>query len=139
MFGTVRIPATLPRLSAASIMLTFALVCAVATAAGVAAWELRNTSTTSSHAVSQATRAAYERGFAAGRAQTATTGLAKARHDSLAAGIHRGYRRGYRVGLHRGQTIGYQQGHSAGYSEGYAAALKQRSAKTGTTTTTTTH
>ena len=133
MLRTVHIPTSLPRLSAASIMLTFALVSAVATAVGVGAWSISHTSTTSSSGLTAATNAAYQRGLAAGEAKGAAAVRGKAKKAGFASGVHKGYRHGYRVGLQRGQTIGYQQGHAAGYSEGYAAALKTRTTTTKTT------
>ena len=133
MLRTVHIPTSLPRLSAASIMLTFALVSAVATAVGVGAWSISHSGTNGVD-LSAATHAAYQRGLAAGAAQGAEAVRGKAKKAGFTAGVHKGYRHGYRVGLQRGQTLGYQQGHSAGYSEGYAAALKTRRSSSKTTT-----
>jgi hypothetical protein len=121
-FGSVRIPATLPRLSVAGLLLAFGLTAAVATAVGVAAWSLGATGGYTADRVSQLQRAAYDRGVAAGIREGRAHGKSAGQRKGLAAGEKRGYKKGYRKGLKRGQTIGYQRGHTAGYSDGYSAA-----------------
>ncbi len=121
-FGSVRIPAALPRLSVAGLLLAFGLSAAVATAVGVAAWSLGATGGYTADRVAQLQRAAYQRGLAAGLDRGQAHGKSAGRRKGLAAGEKRGYAKGYKKGLKRGQTIGYQRGHTAGYSDGYSAA-----------------
>jgi flagellar biosynthesis/type III secretory pathway protein FliH len=128
-FGSIRIPATLPRLSVAGLLLAFGLSAAVATAVGVAAWSLGATGGYTADRVSQLQRAAYQRGFEAGRQEGRSHGKAAGRRKGFSSGEHRGYQRGYKKGLKRGRSIGYQRGHAAGYSEGYSAG--QAGGKTG--------
>jgi hypothetical protein len=120
-FGSIRIPATLPRLSVAGLLLAFGLSAAVATAVGVAAWSLGTTGGYAPERVAQLQRDAYQRGLTAGIRQGREHGRAAGQKKGLSAGERRGYRKGYRKGFRRGQTLGYQRGHTAGYSEGYGA------------------
>ena len=129
MFGSVRIPATLPRLSVAGLLLAFGLTAAVATAVGVAAWSLGTTGGYTAERVAQLQRDAYARGLTAGIRQGREHGKSAGQKKGLSAGEKRGYRKGYRKGYRRGQSIGYQRGHTAGYSDGYSAG--QASGKTG--------
>jgi hypothetical protein len=128
-FGSVRIPATLPRLSVAGLLLAFGLTAAVATAVGVAAWSLGATGGYSSAKVAALQRDAYQRGVSAGVKEGRAHGKAAGQRKGFSSGEHKGYRRGYRKGFVRGQQVGYQRGHTAGYSDGYAAA--QADSKTG--------
>jgi hypothetical protein len=128
-FGSVRIPATLPRLSVAGLLLAFGLTAAVATAVGVAAWSLGTTGGYTAERVAQLQRDAYARGLTAGIRQGREHGKSAGQKKGLSAGEKRGYRKGYRKGYRRGQSIGYQRGHTAGYSDGYSAG--QASGKTG--------
>jgi hypothetical protein len=127
-FGSVHIPAGLPRLSVAGLLLAFGLTAAVATAVGVAAWSLGATGGYTSQRVATLQRAAYDRGLAAGLTRGRAHGKAAGQRKGYASGEHKGYRRGYRKGFKRGQTVGYQRGHTAGYSEGYSAAQSNRKA-----------
>jgi hypothetical protein len=121
-FGSIRIPATLPRLSVAGLLLAFGLSAAVATAVGVAAWSLGATGGYTAERVAQLQRAAYDRGLAAGIERGRAHGKAAGQRKGFSSGERRGYRKGYKKGLKRGETIGYQRGHTAGYSDGYSAA-----------------
>ena len=76
-FGSIRVPATLPRLSVAGLLLAFGLTAAVATADGVAAWSLGATGGYTSNRVATLQRAACRRGLA---------GLEQGRHSGKAAG-----------------------------------------------------
>jgi hypothetical protein len=125
-FGSVRIPATLPRLSVAGLLLAFGLSAAVATAVGVAAWSLGATGGYTAERVAQLQRAAYDRGLAAGIREGRQHGKAAGQRKGLSAGEKRGYQKGYKKGYKRGQTVGYQRGHTAGYSAGYSAAQADR-------------
>jgi hypothetical protein len=120
-FGSVRIPSALPRLSVAGLLLAFGLTAAVATAVGVAAWSLGTTGGYTSDRVAQLQRAAYDRGLETGIRQGRQHGKSAGQKKGLSAGEKRGYRKGYRKGYRRGQTVGFQRGHTAGYSEGYSA------------------
>jgi hypothetical protein len=120
-FGSVRIPATLPRLSVAGLLLAFGLSAAVATAVGVAVWSMGATGGYTAARVSQLQRDAYERGLATGIRQGRAHGKAAGQRKGYATGEHRGYRKGYKRGYQRGRNVGYQRGHTAGYSEGYSA------------------
>jgi flagellar biosynthesis/type III secretory pathway protein FliH len=120
-FGSIRIPATLPRLSVAGLLLAFGLTAAVATAVGVAAWSLGTTGGYTAERVAQIQRAAYQNGMAAGLERGRAHGKAAGQKKGLSAGEKRGYQKGYRKGFKRGQTLGYQRGHTAGYSDGYSA------------------
>jgi hypothetical protein len=128
-FGSVRIPATLPRLSVAGLLLAFGLTAAVATAVGVAAWSLGTTGGYTAERVAQLQRDAYARGLTAGIRQGREHGKSAGQKKGLSAGEKRGYKKGYRKGYRRGQSVGYQRGHTAGYSDGYSAG--QASGKTG--------
>jgi hypothetical protein len=127
-FGSIRIPATLPRLSVAGLLLAFGLTAAVATAVGVAAWSLGATGGYTSDRVATLQQAAYQRGLAAGLERGRHSGKAAGQRKGFSSGEHKGYRRGYQKGLTRGQKIGYQRGHTAGYSDGYSAAQADRQA-----------
>jgi hypothetical protein len=129
-FGSIRIPATLPRLSVAGLLLAFGLTAAVATAVGVAAWSLGATGGYTSDRVATLQQAAYQRGLAAGLERGRHSGKAAGQRKGFSSGEHKGYRRGYQKGLTRGQKIGYQRGHTAGYSDGYSAAQADRQAGT---------
>ena len=128
-FGSIRIPATLPRLSVAGLLLAFGLTAAVATAVGVAAWSLGATGGYTSDRVATLQRAAYQRGLAAGLERGRHSGKAAGQRKGFSSGEHRGYRRCYQKGFSRGQKVGYQRGLKAGYSAGYSAA--QTNGKTG--------
>jgi hypothetical protein len=128
-FGSIRIPAALPRLSVAGLLLAFGLTAAVATAVGVAAWSLGATGGYTADRVSQLQKAAYQSGLAAGLQQGRAHGKAAGQRKGFASGEHSGYRRGYRKGYRRGQTVGYQRGHTAGHSDGFTAG--QAAGKTG--------
>jgi hypothetical protein len=121
-FGSVRIPSALPRLSVAGRLLAFGLTAAVATAVGVAAWSLGATGGYTAGHVAQLQRASYQNGLAAGLQQGRAHGKAAGRRKGFASGEHLGYKRGYKKGYKRGQAVGYQRGHTAGYSDGYSAA-----------------
>jgi hypothetical protein len=127
-FGSIRIPATLPRLSVAGLLLAFGLTAAVATAVGVAAWSLGATGGYTSDRVATLQQAAYQRGLAAGLERGRHSGKAAGQRKGFSSGEHKGYSRGYQKGLTRGQKIGYQRGHTAGYSDGYSAAQADRQA-----------
>ena len=127
-FGSIRIPATLPRLSVAGLLLAFGLTAAVATAVGVAAWSLGATGGYTSDRVATLQQAAYQRGLAAGLERGRHSGKAAGQRKGFSSGEHKGDRRGYQKGLTRGQKIGYQRGHTAGYSDGYSAAQADRQA-----------
>ncbi|HSD02927.1 MAG TPA: hypothetical protein VLB81_11180 [Gaiellales bacterium] len=129
MFGSIRIPATLPRLSVAGLLLAFGLSAAVATAVGVAAWSLGATGGYTAQRVTALQRAAYDRGLEAGRRQGRAHGKSAGQKRGFSTGEKRGYKKGYRKGMKRGQSIGYRRGHTAGYSEGYSAG--QASGKSG--------
>ena len=121
-FGSVRIPATLPRLSVAGLLLAFGLTAAVGTAVGVAAWSLGATGGYTSERVATLQQAAYQRGLVAGLERGRHSGKAAGKRKGFSSGVHRGYQHGYKKGFKRGQAVGYQRGHTAGYSAGYTAA-----------------
>jgi hypothetical protein len=121
-FGSIRIPATLPRLSVAGLLLAFGLSAAVATAVGVAAWSLGATSGYTADRVAALQSAAYRDGLAAGLRRGREHGKAAGRRKGFSSGEQKGYRRGYKKGFKKGQIVGYQRGHIAGYSSGYTAA-----------------
>jgi flagellar biosynthesis/type III secretory pathway protein FliH len=127
-FGSVRIPATLPRLSVAGLLLAFGLTAAVATAVGVAAWSLGTTGGYTSERVATLQQSAYQRGLAAGLSRGRHSGKAAGQRKGYSSGEHRGYQRGYKKGFKRGQAVGYQRGRTAGYSAGYSAAQTDRRA-----------
>jgi hypothetical protein len=120
-FGSVRIPATLPRLSVAGLLLAFGLTAAVATAVGVAAWSLGTTGGYTAERVAQLQRAAYQRGLTAGLQRGREHGRSAGQKKGFTTGEKRGYTKGYHKGYRRGRSVGYQRGHIAGYSEGYSA------------------
>jgi hypothetical protein len=128
-FGSVRIPAALPRLSVAGLLLAFGLTAAVATAVGVAAWSLGATGGYTPARVAQLQHDAYQNGLTAGLRQGRAHGKAAGQRKGYASGQHRGFQRGYKKGFRRGQTVGYQRGHTAGYSDGFSAG--QAAGKTG--------
>jgi len=128
-FGSIRIPATLPRLSVAGLLLAFGLTAAVATAVGVAAWSLGATGGYTAERVATLQSAAYQRGLAAGLERGREHGKAAGQRKGFSSGEQKGYRRGYKKGFKKGQIVGYQRGHTAGYSAGYTAA--QSDGKTG--------
>lgn len=128
-FGSIRIPATLPRLSVAGLLLAFGLTAAVATAVGVAAWSLGATGGYTSDRVATLQQAAYQRGLLAGLEQGRHSGKAAGQRKGFSSGEHKGYQHGYKKGFARGQKVGYQRGRTAGYSEGYTQA--QADGKTG--------
>jgi hypothetical protein len=128
-FGSIRIPATLPRLSVAGLLLAFGLSAAVATAVGVAAWSLGTTGGYTAERVAALQSAAYRDGLAAGLRRGREHGKAAGQRKGYSAGEQKGYRRGYKKGFKKGQVVGYQRGHTAGYSAGYTAG--QADHKTG--------
>jgi hypothetical protein len=127
-FGSIRIPATLPRLSVAGLLLAFGLTAAVATAVGVAAWSLGTTGGYTADRVATLQSAAYQRGLAAGLQRGRDHGKAAGQRKGYSTGERKGYKRGYRKGFRKGQIVGYQRGHTAGYSAGYTAAQGDRKA-----------
>ena len=98
-FGSIRIPATLPRLSVAGLLLAFGLTAAVATAVGVAAWSLGATGGYTSDRVATLQQAAYQRGLTAGLEQGRHSGKAAGQRKGFSSGEHKGYQHGYTKGF----------------------------------------